>query len=121
MRPVRAVYDAWVTASRRQRAHRLRGRAAAVVLAGGSGTRVGADMNKAFLPLAGRSIASWGLNTLGSVEGVGLLVFVVRPEEDRKSTRLNSSHVANSYAVFCWKTKNKDEQTPTAVSRKQTR
>src|SRR5699024_9997374 len=81
MRPVRAVYDAWVTASRRQRAHRLRGRAAAVVLAGGSGTRVGADMNKAFLPLAGRSIASWGLNTLGSVEGVGLLVFVVRPDD----------------------------------------
>src|SRR5699024_6663517 len=62
MRPVRAVYDAWVTASRRQRAHRLRGRAAAVVR-------------------AGRSIASWGLNTLGSVEGVGLLVFVVRPED----------------------------------------
>src|SRR5690625_5541117 len=24
---------------------------------------------------------------------------------DRKSTRLNSSHVANSYAVFCLKTK----------------
>src|SRR5690625_6290134 len=24
-------------------------------------------------------------------------------EEDRKSTRLNSSHVANSYAVFCLK------------------
>src|SRR5699024_12269513 len=86
MRPVRAVYDAWVTASRRQRAHRLRGRAAAVVLAGGSGTRVGADMNKAFLPLAGRSIASWGLNTLGSGEGVGLLVFVVRPE-DREHAR----------------------------------
>src|SRR5699024_11937121 len=24
---------------------------------------------------------------------------------DRKSTRLNSSHVSISYAVFCWKTK----------------
>src|SRR5690606_41900083 len=24
---------------------------------------------------------------------------------DRKSTRLNSSHVKNSYAVFCWQTK----------------
>src|SRR5699024_11233965 len=23
--------------------------------------------------------------------------------EDRKSTRMNSSHVSNSYAVFCWK------------------
>src|SRR5690625_6810491 len=27
------------------------------------------------------------------------------PEKDRKSTRLNSSHVAISYAVFCFKTK----------------
>src|SRR5690625_1534178 len=24
------------------------------------------------------------------------------PHRDRKSTRLNSSHVASSYAVFCW-------------------
>src|SRR5439155_10799799 len=28
-------------------------------------------------------------------------------EKDRKSTRLNSSHVAISYAVFCLKKKNK--------------
>src|SRR5690625_5817818 len=28
-----------------------------------------------------------------------------RPAEDRKSTRLNSSHVAISYAVFCLKKK----------------
>src|SRR5699024_11674712 len=30
-------------------------------------------------------------------------------EEDRKSTRLNSSHVSISYAVFCLKKKNKQE------------
>lgn len=52
-----------------------------MVLAGGSGTRIGAGINKAFLQLAGRSIASWGLNTLASVDGIGLLVFVVRPED----------------------------------------
>src|SRR5699024_8130145 len=28
-----------------------------------------------------------------------------RPNTDRKSTRLNSSHVSNSYAVFCLKQK----------------
>src|SRR5699024_11479657 len=28
-----------------------------------------------------------------------------RPDEDRKSTRLNSSHVSISYAVFCLKKK----------------
>src|SRR3989442_8324208 len=32
---------------------------------------------------------------------------VERPELDRKSTRLNSSHVRISYAVFCLKKKNK--------------
>src|SRR5438874_5334088 len=31
---------------------------------------------------------------------------VVEHAQDRKSTRLNSSHVENSYAVFCLKKKN---------------
>ena len=74
-------YDAQVTHPRRHRRPHLRGKAAGIVLAGGSGTRVGAGINKAFLPLSGRSIASWGINTLASVEGVGTLVFVVRPED----------------------------------------
>src|SRR5436305_3988168 len=38
----------------------------------------------------------------GSLEHVGS-----DSEEDRKSTRLNSSHVRISYAVFCLKKKNK--------------
>src|SRR5439155_26935648 len=33
------------------------------------------------------------------------------PNQDRKSTRLNSSHVAISYAVFCLKKKKKTEYT----------
>src|SRR5690625_6037844 len=40
------------------------------------------------------------------------VVFVSRnavAHADRKSTRLNSSHVAISYAVFCLKKKKKDE------------
>src|SRR5690625_6910630 len=36
--------------------------------------------------------------------GAGMDIFQPR---DRKSTRLNSSHVAISYAVFCLKKKNK--------------
>src|SRR5437660_5597788 len=35
-----------------------------------------------------------------------------RPYLDRKSTRLNSSHVAISYAVFCLKKKKETSQTP---------
>src|SRR5690625_5787091 len=34
-------------------------------------------------------------------------------EKDRKSTRLNSSHVAISYAVFCLKKKNKTNNNTT--------
>src|SRR6266478_1351436 len=34
-----------------------------------------------------------------------------RRRRDRKSTRLNSSHSQNSYAVFCLKTKNLSENT----------
>src|SRR5690625_6065670 len=42
---------------------------------------------------------------------VQLGTFEPRPvREDRKSTRLNSSHVAISYAVFCLKKKNKKRQ-----------
>src|SRR5690242_21404803 len=32
-----------------------------------------------------------------------------RPSEDRKSTRLNSSHMSISYAVFCLKKKNNNQ------------
>src|SRR5437870_8988477 len=46
----------------------------------------------------------------GSVLGDGAQTSVCRPAPnrtvDRKSTRLNSSHVAISYAVFCLKKKN---------------
>src|SRR5256885_12914500 len=40
----------------------------------------------------------------GTLEG-GPLVPVADVEEDRKSTRLNSSHLVISYAVFCLKKK----------------
>src|SRR3712207_7919501 len=35
-----------------------------------------------------------------------------QPLQDRKSTRLNSSHANISYAVFCLKKKNKSTSTP---------
>src|SRR2546421_7480010 len=40
----------------------------------------------------------------------GVLVELATPAEDRKSTRLNSSHDQISYAVFCLKKKKKKEQ-----------
>src|SRR5437588_7000827 len=39
----------------------------------------------------------------------------VQLAEDRKSTRLNSSHTVISYAVFCLKKKNKQPLAPTGA------
>src|SRR5438445_3736295 len=43
--------------------------------------------------------------------GDGRSEVLYRPEEDRKSTRLNSSHANISYAVFCLKKKKKKKKT----------
>jgi len=55
--------------------------AGAIVLAGGSGTRFGSGPNKVYLPLAGRSVISWSINTLLTIPEVGPLVLVVRPSD----------------------------------------
>src|SRR5690606_40149279 len=41
--------------------------------------------------------------------GAGVVHLDILVERDRKSTRLNSSHVKSSYAVFCLKKKKRDE------------
>src|SRR5690606_31210185 len=52
-----------------------------------------------------------GLAGLGSHLGAGAARAAgVGPAGDRKSTRLNSSHVKISYAVFCLKKKNKKKR-----------
>src|SRR3712207_8475319 len=43
------------------------------------------------------------VNKAGAGGAVGTQSVVVAPAEDRKSTRLNSSHANISYAVFCLK------------------
>src|SRR5690625_6227409 len=49
-----------------------------------------------------------GILTIAPVAGITMVgIILMRPIQDRKSTRLNSSHVAISYAVFCLKKKNK--------------
>src|SRR5437899_4549109 len=46
-------------------------------------------------------------HTLKTADGLHLFV---RRWQDRKSTRLNSSHLGISYAVFCLKKKKKNEK-----------
>jgi 2-C-methyl-D-erythritol 4-phosphate cytidylyltransferase len=56
-------------------------RAAVVVLAAGSGTRVGADVNKVLLPVDGLPIVARSVRTALSASGVRRVVLVVRDGE----------------------------------------
>ncbi|CAM3606318.1 2-C-methyl-D-erythritol 4-phosphate cytidylyltransferase [Kibdelosporangium persicum] len=55
--------------------------AAGVVLAGGSGTRVGREINKVYLPIAGRPVLAWSLEAFASHPGIGPVVLVTRPQD----------------------------------------
>src|SRR5690625_6844259 len=71
------------------------------------------------VPVEGRNLGDDLIETVGEVIGTGRGVRepagelaravpgVPEPGRDRKSTRLNSSHVAITYAVFCLKKKKK--------------
>src|SRR5256885_12162442 len=57
--------------------------------------------------VAGRRHGVLGLEDVG-VAGIGRPLVIERIDQaDRKSTRLNSSHLVISYAVFCLKKKKK--------------
>lgn len=58
------------------------GAAAFVVLAGGSGTRVGAGQNKVYLPLGGRPVVSWSLAWADQVPEVGRVILAIRPQDE---------------------------------------
>jgi 2-C-methyl-D-erythritol 4-phosphate cytidylyltransferase len=55
--------------------------AVGVVLAAGMGTRVGADGNKAYLRLAGRSMVSWSVGAVVGTPGIDRVVVVYRRGE----------------------------------------
>lgn len=56
-------------------------KAAVLVLAGGSGRRLGAPTNKVYLPLAGRSVISHSLFAFAHTPGVERLVLVARADD----------------------------------------
>lgn len=56
-------------------------RVAAVILAGGSGSRVGAEVNKVLLPLAGVPLIVHSVRTVLDLPRVHRVVLVVRPED----------------------------------------
>ncbi len=60
---------------------------AAVVLAGGSGVRVGQGRNKAYLPIGGRTAVGMSLRTMATVPGLRRLVLVVREGDEDLARR----------------------------------
>src|SRR5262245_64258620 len=59
----------------------------------------------------GRHVSHDGIHRRGGT--------VVAPPADRKSTRLNSSHLGISYAVFCLKKKNKHKDIKNNIAKTQ--
>src|SRR5690242_6880386 len=57
-------------------------------------------------PWASVPLAAIAIATLGIASYFLLVRHIMRGSIDRKSTRLNSSHMSISYAVFCLKKKN---------------
>lgn len=68
--------------------------AAAIVLAGGSGTRLGADTNKVYLPLGDRPVIAWSLRTVARTPGIDIVVLVVRPEDRDQAAEIVEPGVA---------------------------
>ena len=54
-------------------------KASAIIVAAGSGTRLGRSEPKAFVPLGGRTLLSWSLTTIGRVREIDEIVIAVPP------------------------------------------
>jgi 2-C-methyl-D-erythritol 4-phosphate cytidylyltransferase len=67
-----------------------------VVLAAGMGTRVGADGNKAYLPLAGRSMVSWSVRAVAETPDIDRTVLVFRRGERATAERLLADEVGSA-------------------------
>ncbi|MDQ1294613.1 MAG: 2-C-methyl-D-erythritol 4-phosphate cytidylyltransferase [Actinomycetota bacterium] len=67
--------------------------AAVIVLAGGSGTRVGAGINKVYLPLAGRRVISWSFTWARMVGNVTSHLLVVRPQDEELARQVLAEEV----------------------------
>src|SRR5207253_4935143 len=90
-----------------------RGRARAFPLRGPPAVSYPDELSVRWMPRDWRSAHAVVNSCLGAkpIDGphaIGLCIYGYDPAKDRKSTRLNSSHVAISYAVFCLKKKNQN-------------
>jgi len=70
----------------------MRGDVAAVVPAAGAGSRLGAAVSKAFVPLAGRPLLAHTLSALEASPSIGWIVLVVRDGEQARAKALLARH-----------------------------
>jgi 2-C-methyl-D-erythritol 4-phosphate cytidylyltransferase len=61
--------------------------AAAIVLAGGSGARIGAARNKVYLPLGARTVLGWSLRAFATQPEIDVVVLVTRAEDAAQAER----------------------------------
>lgn len=61
---------------------------AAIVLAGGSGSRLQRADNKVFVPVGGRPLIAWSLRTFANAESIAHVVMVVRAGDDGRVAAL---------------------------------
>src|SRR5258705_4630 len=74
--------------------------------------RDAAQQHRADGAMRGFDVADRALPGAHAIEEISrVTVAVIRPRADRKSTRLNSSHLGISYAVFCLKKKKRSYNT----------
>lgn len=74
--------------------------AVGVVLAAGMGTRVGADGNKAYLPLAGRSMVSWSVAAVAAAPSIDRTVLVFRRGERDVAERTIAEELPGTAVEF---------------------
>jgi 2-C-methyl-D-erythritol 4-phosphate cytidylyltransferase len=74
--------------------------AAVVIVAAGSGTRVGAGVNKVLLPLGDRPVLAWSVRDALAVDGVRRVVIVVRPADRTAVAEALAPHLGAAEVVL---------------------
>lgn len=70
--------------------------AAIVILGAGSGSRVGADVNKVLLPLLDAPVLAWSVRTALAVSDVRRVMLVVRPGEEDAVSEAVAPHLGDA-------------------------
>ena len=66
---------------------------AAILVAAGKGARMGADVDKLFLPVAGRPVVAHTWQRFNDVKGIGEIILVVRPGMQKAFSQLAAKHI----------------------------